>query len=97
SDNLFALSSGGQHLYLRQRFRGTKTIDLQQSTAHSIQAAVRSRDGGTWTADVVYRDTGGLPRPSQPALAGREAVVIAQGKLLFAEEFGVTCVEHREP
>jgi hypothetical protein len=97
TDNLFALSSGGHHLYLRQRFRGTKTIDLQRSTSHSIQAAVRSRDGGTWLADVVYRDKGGLPRAAQPVLAGREAVVIAGDKLLFTEEYCLTCVEHREP
>ena len=35
-------------------------IDLQQSTSHLIQAAVRTRDGGTWLADVVYRDRGGI-------------------------------------
>ncbi|HEY2952491.1 MAG TPA: PQQ-binding-like beta-propeller repeat protein [Verrucomicrobiae bacterium] len=97
TDNLFALSSGGSVLYLRQRFRGTKMIDLQRSTSHLIQAAVRTRDGGNWLADVVYRDRGGLPRSSQPSLGGREAVVIAGGRLLFAEEYCVTCVEHREP
>jgi hypothetical protein len=97
SDNLFALSAGGPYLYLRQRFRGTKVIDLERSTAHSIQAALRSQDGGHWQADVIYRDTGDLPRCSQPALAGREAVVIAGTKLLFAEEYCVTCVEHRAP
>ncbi|MGO9202939.1 MAG: PQQ-binding-like beta-propeller repeat protein [Limisphaerales bacterium] len=97
SDNLFALSAGGPFLYLRQRFRGTKVIDLEHSTAHAIQAALRSQDGGNWLADVVYRDTRGLPYHSQPALAGREAVVIAGDKLLFAEEYCVTCVEHRAP
>lgn len=97
SDNLFALSSGGSLLYLRQRFRGTKVIDLERSTSHLIQAAVRTRDGGHWLADVVYRDHGGLPRCSQPSLNGREALVIAGDKLLFAEEYAVTCVEHREP
>ncbi len=97
TDNLFALSSGGNQLYLRQRFRGTRAIDLEHSVAHAIQAAVRIRDGGTWLADVVYRDTGGLPRTPQRPLAGRESVVIAGGKLLFAEEYCVTCVEHSEP
>jgi hypothetical protein len=95
SDNLFALSSGGPLLYLRQRFRGTKVIDLKQSTSHLIQAAIRIRDGGTWPADVVYRDRGGLPRSSQPPLGGREAVVIAGDKLFFAEDYCITCVEHR--
>jgi PQQ-like domain len=97
TDNLFALSVGGQFLYLRQRFRGTKVIDLEHSTAHLIQAPLRTQDGGQWLADVVYRDQGRLPRCSQPALAGREAVVIAGDKLLFAEEYCVTCVEHRAP
>lgn len=97
TDNLFALSSGGQYLYLRQRFRGTKAIDLDHSTSHLIQAAVRSRDGGNWLADVVYRDRGGLPRCPHPALGGREGVAIAGGKLLFAEEYCVTCIEHRVP
>jgi hypothetical protein len=97
TDNLFALSVGGQFLYLRQRFRGTKVIDLEHSTAHSIQAALRKQDGGEWPADVVYRESGGLPRCSQPPLAGREAVVIAGDKLLFSEEYCVTCVEHDSP
>jgi hypothetical protein len=97
SDNLFALSVGGPYLYLRQRFRGTKVVDLQHSTSHMIQAAVRTRDGGNWLADVVYRDTGALPRCSQPPLGGRESVVIAGDKLLFAEEYAVTCIEHQEP
>src|SRR6185436_15760800 len=97
TDNLLALSSGGSFVYLRQRFRGTKVIDLKRSTWHMIQAAVRTRDGGSWPADVVYRNTGELPRCSQTALGGREAVVIAGDKLLFAEEYCITCVEHREP
>jgi outer membrane protein assembly factor BamB len=97
SDNLFSLSSGGDLLYLRQPFRGTKVINLRRSTSHLIQAAIRMRDGGTWLADIVYRDRGGLPRCSQPALAGRAAVTIAENKLFFTEEYGVTCVEHREP
>jgi putative pyrroloquinoline-quinone binding quinoprotein len=95
TDNLFALSVGGSYLYLRQEFRGTKMIDLQQSSYRLIQAAVRSRDGGTWPADVVYRDTGGLPQPSQPPLAGRASVVVSGDRLLFAEPYCVTCVEHR--
>ena len=97
TDNLFALSSGGSLLYLRQRFRGTKVIDLDKSSSHYIQAAIRRHDGGDWLADVVYRDTGGLPRTPQKALGGREAVVVAGDKLLFTEEYAITCVEHREP
>src|SRR5205814_8722775 len=89
TDNLFELSTGGAMVYLRQRFRGTKVIDLEHSTSHLIQAAVRVRDGGTWPADIVYRNSGELPRTSQPALGGREAVVIADHKLLFSEAYGL--------
>jgi hypothetical protein len=95
SDNLFSLSVGGPYLYMRQEFRGTKLIDLRQSTHHMIQAAVRNRDGGHWPADVVYRDSGDLPRTSQPPLAGRAPVVIADDRLFFAEPYCVTCIEHR--
>jgi hypothetical protein len=95
ADNLFALSCAGQQLYLRQPFRGTRAIDLGKSTAYMIQAAVRVRDGGTWNADVVYRESGGLPRTSQPPLAGRVPPTIAGGLLLFAEPYCITAVEHR--
>jgi hypothetical protein len=95
TDNLFALSVGGPYLYLRQVFRGTKLIDLRTSTAHMIQSGIRVRDGGTWNADVVYRESGGLPRTTQPPLAGRVPPVIADGTLLFAEPYCVTAVEHR--
>ena len=97
TDNLFALSSGGPYLYMRQRFRGTKMIDLEHSTSHFIQATLRKQDGGTWNADVVYKQTSGIPRTSQPALGGREAVVIAGDKLLVSEPYCVTCIEHRKP
>jgi len=95
TDNLFALSTGGQYLYLRQEFRGTKLIDLKTSQSRMIQATVRTRDGGRWDADVVYRDTGAPPRTSQPQLAGKTAVVMAGDKLIIAEPFGITCIEHR--
>ena len=72
-------------------------IDLEHSTSHFIQATLRKQDGGTWNADVVYKQTTGTPRGFQPALGGREAVVIAGDKLLISEPYCVTCVEHRKP
>lgn len=96
TDNLFALSVGGPYLYMRQDFRGTKLIDLTTSRAHLIHAAVRTRDGGTWDADVVYVDTGRPPKSSQTSLRGRAAPVIAGDKLLWAESYCVTAVEHRD-
>jgi hypothetical protein len=95
ADNLFALSCGGHYLYLRQSFRGTRLIDLSMSTSHMIQAAVRVRDGGVWNADAVYRESGALPRTSQPPLSGRAAVVVAGDRLVFAEPFCITVMEHR--
>jgi hypothetical protein len=96
TDNLFALSTGGQYLYMRQSFRGTKVIDLKNSTAHQIQAAIRVRDGGVWTSDVIYRDTDGLPETTQPSLAGRVAPVVAGDRLLITEPYCITAVEHRD-
>ncbi len=95
TDNLFALSCGGPYLFMRQSFRGTKLIDLRNSQAHMIQAAVRVRDGGVWNADVVYVETSGLPSANQQAFSGRTAPTIAGGMILFAESFGVTAVESR--
>jgi hypothetical protein len=94
SDNLFNLSVAGHYLYLRQDFRGTKMIDLDKSTSRLIQAPIRHHDGGTWNADVVYRNQAGLPRTSQPPLRGRAAPVLADGHILFCEPYAVVCIEH---
>jgi hypothetical protein len=96
TDNLYALSTGGRFCYWRQRFRGTYAMDLEQRRHHQIQVEVRSRDGGTWSAPVMYADTreAGLPRTPSPATAGRVGATVANGRLYLCESYGVTAVEH---
>jgi hypothetical protein len=99
TDNLYALSTGGRFCYWRQRFRGTYAMDLTARHHYAIQVEVRSRDGGTWNAPVMYVDTGEVHLPSTPGLAtqGRVGATVANGRLFLAESYGVTAVEHAEP
>jgi len=96
TDNLYALSTGGRFCYWRQRFRGTYAMDLEGRSHHQIQVEVRSRDGGTWSAPVMYVDTreAGLPRTPTPATAGRVGVAVANQRLYLCESYGVTAIEH---
>lgn len=98
TDNLYALSTGGRFCYWRQRFRGTYALDLEQRRHYPIQVEVRSRDGGTWSAPVMYVDTreAGLPRTASPATAGRVGVAVANGRLYLCESYGVTAIEHAQ-
>jgi hypothetical protein len=98
TDNLYALSTGGRFCYWRQRFRGTYAMDLAQARHHQVQVEVRSRDGGVWSAPVMYVDTRevSLPRTAQPATAGRVGVTVAHGRLYLCESYGVTAIEHAE-
>lgn len=96
TDNLYAMSTGGRYLYLRQNFRGTSVIDLQTSQHHRISAIYRRWDGGGWHSPVNYAQGDGdaVRVPSTPpAPSGRTAPAVADGKLFFTEEFAVTCVE----
>lgn len=96
TDNLYAMSTGGRYLYLRQNFRGTSVIDLNTSQHERISAVYRRRDGGGWQSPVNYAQGEGsdvsTPRTPTPP-AGRVAPIIACGRLYFSENFGVTCVE----
>jgi len=96
TDNLYALSTGGRFCYWRQRFRGTYALDLHQRRHHQVQVEVRDRDGGVWSAPVMYVDRreDGLPRTSTPPTAGRVGVSIASGRLYLCESYGVTAIEH---
>jgi hypothetical protein len=99
TDNLYALSTGGRFCYWRQRFRGTYAMDLIERRHHAIQLEVRSRDGGTWNAPVMYVDTDEVRLPRTPGLAtqGRVGATVANGRLYLAENYGVTAIEHAEP
>jgi len=96
TDNLYAMSTGGRYLYLRQNFRGTSVIDLRTSQHHRISAIYRRWDGGGWHSPINYAqgdgDTVRVPL-TPPAPSGRTAPAVAEGKLFFTEEFAVTCVE----
>ena len=56
TDNLYALSVGGEYLWMRQAFRGTQNIRLNDTKHHHVSARVRHEDGGHFRADVVYFD-----------------------------------------
>jgi hypothetical protein len=98
TDNLYALTAGGRYCYWRQRFRGTYAMDLEGRRHTAIQVEVRSRDGGTWNAPVMYADTStaGLPRTPSPATQGRVGATVANQRLYLAESYGVTAIEHAE-
>ncbi len=95
TDNLYAMSVAGTQLWLRQNFRGTQMIDLATSTAHGVSAEVRNRDGGVFNFDVIYKDTGDPIATPQWYTLGRSAPVIVGGRVYFAEDWGITALEHR--
>lgn len=96
TDNLYAMTTGGRYLYLRQNFRGTSVIDLETSRHHRISALYRRWDGGGWQSPINYAQGDGdrvrVP-DTPPAPSGRTAPALAEGKLFFTENFAVTCVE----
>ncbi len=98
TDNLYALSTGGRFCYWRQRFRGTYAMDLEGRRHLPIQVEVRTRDGGTWNAPVMYVDNSAvrLPRTPSPATQGRVGVTVANQRLYLSESYGVTAIEHAE-
>jgi hypothetical protein len=101
TDNLYAFSTGGNYLWLRQNFRGTQVINLNTSEYVLAQVAARYTDGGSFAgADICYRNEslnlGYIEVPyltGQPPTTGRTAVVIAGKYVFIAEEFGIVAVE----
>jgi len=103
TDNLFALSIGGNYVYLRQDFRGTQCIHLPSSDTVFIQVQQRYNDGGSFAqAHICYID-GDLsqsgpeplmPDTPEPTLQARVAPTIAGNTLFLTEEYCVTCIEH---
>jgi hypothetical protein len=95
SDNLYAMSVGGDWLWLRQDFRGTQVINLTSSEHRFVSAPIRHNDGASFFADVVYTDTRNpAVRTSQRPATGRAAPAIAGSRVYQCEEFGITCLEH---
>jgi outer membrane protein assembly factor BamB len=94
-DNLYALSSAGNQLWLRQNFRGTLMLDLDARTTHGVSAEIRNRDGGLFNFDIVYRDSGSPVGRPQPVPLGRAAPAIVDGRVYILEDWGLTAIEHR--
>lgn len=103
TDNLYGLSVGGNYVYLRQEFRGTQCINLQNSSTVHIQVRQRYQDGGSFAhAHICYvqgdinvsEDDPRIPDCPQPTVYARPPVAIAGNRLLFVEEFAVVCVEN---
>jgi len=101
TDNLFAMSSGGKYLWLRQDFRGTQVINLENSTSNHVVAPIRNQDGGFWAAQICYLDqsppynykTGPIVT-GQQSVAGRTAPAIAGNTVFIAETFGIIAIEN---
>ncbi len=103
TDNTFGMTVGGNTVYLRQNFRGTKSIDLTNLNSSAISAEYRWRDGGGWIAPLNYaQGNSAYPVPpgtiltplTNPMLSYvHMGPAITQNRLLFTERFGVTCME----
>jgi outer membrane protein assembly factor BamB len=108
TDNLYALTVGGDYVFLRQTFRGTTCINLKTSRMTRISAMYRRQDGGRWLAAVNYAagrvkgnavswpDSVRRVPESAPCIRGRAAPAIGRGVLLQTEPFAVTCIEHAD-
>jgi hypothetical protein len=95
TDNLYGMSIGGTHLWLRQGFRGTQMINLADSTTRGVTAEIRDRDGGIFNFDVVYKDQLPTIGVSQNSPQSHIAPIISGSRVYIAENFGITAIEHR--
>jgi len=105
TDNLYGMSVGGLHLFIRQNFRGMHTINLETSNATVIATQYRSIDGGTWYPDVCFRNNydAGERVPATTTYNTdnnegwlRQAPAIGGAVLCYTEEFGVVCLERHQ-
>ncbi len=99
TDNLYALSTGGDYLWLRQHFRGTQVINLNTSQYVLAQVTTRYSDGGNFSgAHICYRNqnpgNNGPYLTTQQSTMGRTAAVITGNYVFLAEEFGIVAIEH---
>jgi hypothetical protein len=100
TDNLFGLTVGGNIIYMRQNFRGTKCIDYSNSTSRSIQVQYSWNDGASWLADIIYngdtRTGAHNPSTSMNSQAGRVGPAISGNIIFFTETFAVVAIEHHQ-
>ena len=94
TDNLYGMSIAGNHLWMRQNFRGTKVFDVVNSTHRGVQAEIRHRDGGNFMFDVVYKDQLPVIGVSQEPPLGRIAPIVVGPRVYISEAFGITAMEH---
>ena len=98
TDNMYGLSMGGSLLFMRQRFRGTQSINITNASYRYIQQESRYKDGGDYTSDVYYDGTNDsvdtLPSIPADAYGGRDPVVISGTQLFLNEAYCVTAIEH---
>jgi outer membrane protein assembly factor BamB len=104
TDNTFGLTMGGNILYLRQNFRGTKAVDLKNLTSFTISAVYRYRDGGGWAAPLNFAQgsqtspfpAGTVTVPTTGPVLGESHVgpAIVPNQILFTEDFALVCMEH---
>lgn len=102
TDNLYAMTTSGKYLWLRQDFRGTQVIDLTTSNSRYVVTPVRNYDGGYWNADIAYFDWNpyfnnyqvGIVVTSMQTFYGRTAPAIAGNYVFIAENFCIIAIEH---
>ena len=104
TDNTFAMTMGGDVLYLRQTFRGTRAIDFSRMQSYWVSAIYRWRDCGGWQAPLNYaQGVPGCPEGSWEGVIqvpneseeflGHTAPAVVPGLICFTETFAVTCME----
>lgn len=94
ADNLYAMTGAGDHLWLRQDFRGTHMVNLTNSAVRDVQAEVRNRDGGLFPWDCVYVATDPQPSGAQTPVLGRVSPAIASNLVFIAESYGIVAIEN---
>lgn len=103
TDNTFGMTMGGDIMYLRQAFRGTRAINFASKQSHMISATYRYRDCGGWQAPLNYaQGWPGCPPSTAPSVTvptsdehfqGHVGPAIVDGMICFTEYYGVTCME----
>lgn len=99
TDNTFGFTMGGNILFMRQSFRGTKALDFSNLTPFAISSIYRRYDGGGWDAPLNFAqgDGGTKQVPSTPTLDLGDYHVgpsITNNQICFTESFALVCMEH---
>ncbi len=95
TDNLYALSISGNQVWMRQNFRGTQMINLENANHTYVQVEAQIRDGGVfYGSNISYFSTEDfIPVTSQTPWQGRVAPSFAGGYIFIVEHYGLVCIE----